>query len=95
MPPRSSNGPARRSRRRADDSFRDGDALITRARAELVALFLDDPAATHLLFVDADIRPGRQIWADLQLHLDQLEPATFHGDVTTQFEAPVKLNDAA
>jgi hypothetical protein len=35
--------------------LRDGDALITRARANLMALFLDDPAATHLLFVDADI----------------------------------------
>jgi hypothetical protein len=35
--------------------LRDGDALITRARADLVALFLDDPTATHLLFVDADI----------------------------------------
>src|SRR5246127_4700519 len=34
--------------------LRDGDALITRARANLVTLFLDDPAATHLLFVDAD-----------------------------------------
>jgi hypothetical protein len=35
--------------------MRDGDALITRARANLVTLFLDDPAAPHLLFVDADI----------------------------------------
>ena len=35
--------------------LRDGDALITRARANLVTLFLDDPTATHLLFVDADI----------------------------------------
>jgi hypothetical protein len=35
--------------------MRDGDALITRARANLVTLFLNDPAATHLLFVDADI----------------------------------------
>jgi hypothetical protein len=35
--------------------MRDGDALITRARANLVTLFLDNPQATHLLFVDADI----------------------------------------
>src|SRR5258708_721596 len=35
--------------------MRDGDALITRARANLVTLFLDDPLATHFLFVDADI----------------------------------------
>lgn len=32
-----------------------GDALITRARAALVARVLDDASATHLLFVDADI----------------------------------------
>ncbi|MGA2457382.1 MAG: hypothetical protein ABSF85_07440 [Terriglobales bacterium] len=31
------------------------DALISRARSTLVAAFLDNPAATHLLFVDADI----------------------------------------
>src|SRR5579883_2379956 len=35
--------------------LRNGDALITRARADLVTLFLDNPAATHLLFIDADI----------------------------------------
>ncbi len=35
--------------------FKDGDALITRARASLIAQFLDDPGATHLLFVDSDI----------------------------------------
>jgi hypothetical protein len=35
--------------------MRDGDALITRARANLVTLFLDDPTTTHLLFADADI----------------------------------------
>jgi hypothetical protein len=35
--------------------MRDGDALITRARANLMTQFLDDPTATHFLFVDADI----------------------------------------
>jgi hypothetical protein len=35
--------------------FKDGDALITRARASLVSQFLDDAEATHLLFIDADI----------------------------------------
>jgi hypothetical protein len=35
--------------------MRDGDALITRARANLLTLFLNDPSATHLLFIDADI----------------------------------------
>lgn len=32
-----------------------GDALITRARADLVAHFLDRQDKTHLLFIDADI----------------------------------------
>src|ERR1700744_6703124 len=35
--------------------LRDGDALITRARANLMTQFLDDPSTTHFLFVDADI----------------------------------------
>ena len=35
--------------------FKDGDALITRARASLISQFLDDASATHLLFIDADI----------------------------------------
>ena len=32
-----------------------GDALITRARADLMTAFLETPGATHLLFIDADI----------------------------------------
>jgi hypothetical protein len=32
-----------------------GDALITRARQNIVARFLAEEAATHLLFIDADI----------------------------------------
>ncbi|HEY5037939.1 MAG TPA: hypothetical protein VIJ93_02595 [bacterium] len=32
-----------------------GDALITRARQNLVTHFLENAAATHLLFIDADI----------------------------------------
>ncbi len=32
-----------------------GDALITRARQDLAAHFLDNPLATHLLFIDSDI----------------------------------------
>jgi hypothetical protein len=31
------------------------DSLITRARAMLVASFLENPAATHLMFIDSDI----------------------------------------
>jgi hypothetical protein len=31
------------------------DALISRARSTLLAAFLDDPGASHLLFIDADI----------------------------------------
>jgi hypothetical protein len=32
-----------------------GDALVTRARQTIVCHFLDNPNATHLLFIDADI----------------------------------------
>lgn len=32
-----------------------GDALITRARQDLVTLFLENKTATHLLFIDGDI----------------------------------------
>jgi hypothetical protein len=32
-----------------------GDSLITRSRSVLVARFLDNPRATHLMFIDADI----------------------------------------
>ncbi len=32
-----------------------GDALVTRARQSIAAFFLEEPTATHLLFVDADI----------------------------------------
>src|ERR1700722_6963235 len=32
-----------------------GDALVTRARQTIVCHFLENPSATHLLFIDADI----------------------------------------
>jgi hypothetical protein len=32
-----------------------GDALVTRARQTIVCHFLENPGATHLLFIDADI----------------------------------------
>ncbi len=32
-----------------------GDALVTRTRQNIVSYFLEDPTATHLLFIDADI----------------------------------------
>ena len=38
---------------------------------------------------------GGEIWADLTSRLDHVGPTTFHGDVATQFDAPVQVNDAA
>lgn len=47
------------------------DALISRARSTLVAAFLDNPAATHLLFVDADISfESQQVERMLRLDKD-------------------------
>lgn len=47
------------------------DALITRGRASIVAKFLDQPAATHLLFVDADITfSTEQVWRMLDFDKD-------------------------
>jgi hypothetical protein len=38
---------------------------------------------------------GGEIWADLQSRLDHVGPATFHGDVATQFHAPPTASEAA
>jgi hypothetical protein len=47
------------------------DALITRARSAIVARFLDNPATTHLLFVDADIAfPVEQVTRMLKFDKD-------------------------
>ncbi len=47
------------------------DALITRGRASIVARFLDNPVATHLLFVDADIAfPAEQVTRMLRFDKD-------------------------
>ena len=62
--------------------MRDGDALITRARANLVTMFLDDPAATHFLFVDADIGfTPDQVYRLLESEAAQLAPQCFSGAV--------------
>ena len=48
-----------------------GDALITRARQNIMTCFLEDPTATHLMFIDADIGfdPG-QVFRLLQFNKD-------------------------
>ncbi len=49
------------------------DALVTRARAAIVAAMLDQPEATHLLFIDADISfPPEQVARLLALDRDMV-----------------------
>jgi hypothetical protein len=38
---------------------------------------------------------GGEIWADLQSRLDHVGPSVFHGDIASQFVAPVSAADAA
>ena len=47
------------------------DSLVPRARNLIVSQFLDDPSATHLIFIDADIGfPAEQVFALLDSGLD-------------------------
>jgi hypothetical protein len=48
-----------------------GDALITRARQNVVAHFLENPLGTHLIFIDADIAFGpEQVFRLLDFNVD-------------------------
>jgi hypothetical protein len=48
-----------------------GDALISRARQDLVTRFLETPQATHLLFVDSDIGfSPEQVFRLLEFNVD-------------------------
>jgi hypothetical protein len=53
-----------------------GDALITRARQNIVTQFLDQPTATHLLFIDADIEfEPEQVFRLLDFDVDMVSAA--------------------
>ena len=79
--------------------LRDGDALITRGRANLVTLFLDNPTRTYLsedfAFCKRWTDIGGEIWADLESRLDHVGPPVFHGDVSSQFAPAARAANAA
>lgn len=68
------------------------ESLITRGRNALVAKFLDDPAATHLMFIDSDIGfDPRQVIRMLEFDRDVVAGMYPLKDITWDVAAVTRL----